>query len=150
MPGMLSSGAKRRLPNYKVCNNYHCPMHVSPQGKPTRRSATWRNCYRASHYYQLFLLCLKALTMLSAVQELINLQPLNCLETLGESASSLGDSTTGVWVHQGTTKGNGRGGGGNGRGERRHPGEGGLLLSEEGSPERDRARAALKSRSEQS
>lgn len=151
MPGMLSSGAKQRLPNYKVCNNYHCPIHVSPQGKPIRsKSAMWRNCYCASHYHQLFPLCLKALTMLSAVQELINLQPLNRLEMLRESASSQGDSTTGVWVDQGTTKGNGRGGGGNGRGERRHPGKGGLELSEKGSPELDRVRAALKSSSEQS
>lgn len=30
-------------------------------------------------------------------------------EMLGESESSQGDSPTGVWVDQGTTKGNGRG-----------------------------------------
>lgn len=90
MPGMLSSGNKQRLPNYKVCNNYHCLIHDRQQ------VSWWSNCYCASHYYQLFLLCLKALRTLSS--KLINLQPPNCLEMLTELASSQGESTTGVWV----------------------------------------------------
>lgn len=90
MPGMLSSGNKQRLPNYKVCNNYHCLIHDRQQ------VSWWSNCYCASRYYQLFLLCLKALRTLSF--KLINLQPPNCLEMLTESASSQGESTTGVWV----------------------------------------------------
>lgn len=44
-----------------------------------------------------------------AVQELINLQPRNRLEMLMASASSQGESTAGIWVDQGTRKGNGRG-----------------------------------------
>lgn len=36
MLGLLSSGAKERLVNYKVCKSYHCWIHVPLQGKLIR------------------------------------------------------------------------------------------------------------------
>lgn len=133
MPGMLPIRRQQRLPNYKVCNNYHCPIHVSLQGKTLQA---------ASQLVEELLLCpphTPAVPLLLeglkdvVIQELINLQPRNRLEMLTESASSKENPPQGSGVDQGTRKRNGRGRGRNGRRWReRHPGEG-LQLREKGS-----------------
>ena len=151
MPGMLSSGAKQRLPNYEVCNNYHCP---------DTRLTTGQTDTQQISYVEELLLCLSLSAAVPTLLEGLN-DAVCCPTAHQPPAAELLRNAPGVTKfprrlhhrclggsghHEGERQGWRR----NGQGERRHPGKGGLQLSEKGSPELDRVRAALKSSSEQS